>query len=393
MDAENSVLNISNWELVDPKTVILLKLEERTEKHICSAWVNDGSISPLDLYCYLKARFGAPNGLAMLFRNPSTDNLIQWHYTLCSGDFMIDFCGMNRRLEILVKGTHAISKEDWAVLLTQIKADFTNFGSQMSKVRQSLEKWSLFVNPYKRLNDIVETFVKRLEALDLKKPTLLPRIVTRDQVKRYLEEFSKWHQNILEAKIIGTSLRMIVPVLAESFVNLIIFILAKQDVKSDVRLYEELVRKQIDIRVKSLHLYCDGFIKNVESNSEEFKKFHTLMNSRNDFLHGNVDPIKLKFDEVFFDNKTIPLFRDERSLSDRLIGNSIRHIEPEVVLNEVKVVRDFVTFVLGHLDPKVRKDVEVLMAASQPGLREDTKTVGVLFSGAIGEFIPITKGQ
>ena len=44
----------------------------------------------------------------------------------------------------------------------------------------------------------------------------------------------------------------------------------------------------------------------MDATSERFKNFHTLMNGRNDFLHGNVDPTKLKFDSVFFDYGTIP---------------------------------------------------------------------------------------
>jgi hypothetical protein len=300
---------------------------------------------------------------------------------------MIDFFGMNRLLEIRVSRVSQVSDFDWRNFIERIKEDLKNWASQMSEVRRSLEKWSLFINPFRRLDLMVDTLVKRLKALDLKRPRLPPHPPNSAQQKRYMEEFSKWNQNISEAQLLGTSLRMIAPVLAEAFVNFLIFALAKQEIKSNYRRYEDLIRKPLVIRVKSLHLYCEGFIKEITGDSEAFKKFHSLMKVRNDLLHGNVNPSKLKFDEVFFD-KTIPLFCDEESLAIRLRRNATRHIEPEVAQNDISVVTDFVRLVLD-LDPKYRYEILRLLRDNQPGWREDDKKIGVLFSDTIVEFVGI----
>jgi hypothetical protein len=390
VDSNDSCFNLSKWRVPESKEITSY-LEDQVTKRVVTIWANDGSISPLDLYCYLKARFGPPNGISMLFRKPSSDNAIQWHYTLLSGGSMIDFFGMNRLLEIRVSRVSPVSDLDWRIFIGRIKEDFKTWASQMSKVRRSLEKWSLFINPFRRLDLMVDTLVKRLKALDLKKPRLPPHPPNSTQQRRYMEEFSNWNQNISEAQLLGTSLRMIAPVLAESFVNFIIFALAKREIKVDPRLYADLIRKPIDIRVKSLHLYCNGFTKEVTGESEAFKNFHTLMNARNDLLHGNVDPSKLKFDEVFFD-ETIPLFRDEQSLSVRLRANAIRYMEPEAALNDIKTVEEFARLVLDQLDAKYRQEILRLLKESQPGWREDDKKVGILFSDTIVEFVGIKDG-
>jgi len=39
-------------------------------------------LSPVDVYCYLKARFGEPNGLQNFLRKDDSDNWIQWDFNL-----------------------------------------------------------------------------------------------------------------------------------------------------------------------------------------------------------------------------------------------------------------------------------------------------------------------
>ena len=42
-------------------------------------------LSPVDMYCYLKARFGTPNGFQTFLRTDSSDNLIHWDFNLKAG--------------------------------------------------------------------------------------------------------------------------------------------------------------------------------------------------------------------------------------------------------------------------------------------------------------------
>ncbi len=63
-----------------------------------------------------------------------------------------------------------------------------------------------------------------------------------------------------QATALAFSIRMLAPVYAESFVNTLIFLLADDDVKKDKRLYDSIIRQNIDIRVKQLHRNCNGFV-------------------------------------------------------------------------------------------------------------------------------------
>lgn len=49
-------------------------------------WEFTNEIKPIDLYCYLQAKYGNPNGLQNFLRDDSSDNLIHWEWSL-AGEF------------------------------------------------------------------------------------------------------------------------------------------------------------------------------------------------------------------------------------------------------------------------------------------------------------------
>ncbi|HWN43447.1 MAG TPA: hypothetical protein VNW71_14560 [Thermoanaerobaculia bacterium] len=351
-----------------------------------SRWVPDASLTPADLYCYLRARFGKPNGFVMLAVPPSSDNVIHWHYTVVSDDERLELQGISARIQFMASTNEPLSDKDWRELVHRLKADFSRYGTGMKEVRKSLERWTVFVNPYYRLERIVAEFHARLEDLDIESQKL-PDLPRRE------EEFKKWgeligdlQQKYSEAALIGTALRMISPVWAESFVNLIIFLLAKEDVRSNNRLYEDLLRKEIDVRVAALHLHCEGFLAPLDRSSEAVKDFLAVMNSRNDFLHGNVDPKRLAVDEIFFDG-LMPLFKRQQTFAERGLVPQLKYVEPEAAKQDIYRVEAFIAYVLDLLEPPVRKQVTVFMENQLPGWRQDTGRPGILFSAAVVDLI------
>lgn len=100
-------------------------------------------------------------------------------------------------------------------------------------------------------------------------------------------------------------IRSMLPVMAEAYVNLMMFVLFRQHIKDDSRLRDHTIKQPIDIRIKTLHTNCIGFSKPVDYSNDSCKAYHTLVNERNDLLHGNVVIDKLKFSEVYFLGKII----------------------------------------------------------------------------------------
>jgi hypothetical protein len=359
-------------------------------------WCISEALSPADLYVYLKARFGPPNGIMMLMRSPSSENFIHWHYTLKSGENFIQIMGMNTRTEFWIAGYSWVSQEDWIALENAIKEDFKNYGFKMTEIRNQFEKWILFYNPYRRLENLVENYNKELLSLNLTNLSLpkevdafrcLVQSDSNDPMSD-IKDFEIQLNNIIEkynrARELSICLRLLTPVWAEAFINLLIFILARPEFKNDVRVYNDFLRREIDIRIKLMHLNCVGFKNPIDTSSKVFKDFQTLMNQRNDLIHGNVDPLKLGYETVFFD-ETIPLFTEAQGFIKNGILNSLIGIEPSESLQWVALVRSFMALVTESLEDDVKNQILLLLQQRDLGWREETKRVGVLFPDYIIE--------
>lgn len=386
--------------LVAPNTLDLadelLSKPKREKRERGSRWILDNSLSPADLYVYLKARFGTPNGVTMIVRGAHSDNFIQWHYSLKSGSSKFDILGLNTRTEFWLSGYGNLGNNDWIELVASIKRDFSRFSPKMKEVRKQLENWRLFYNPYHRLERIVKKYYEELSEItksnfDLPKdppPSPLFYFSAEDNVKKGVDEFvSKIHAvsakytRVLE---LSTNLRLICPVWAEAFINFIIFVLSRDEIKFDNRLYQDFIRKEIDVRVKLLHINCKGFEKAIDANHELYKDFHSLMNERNDLLHGNIDPEKLGYETVYFDG-TIPLFTEPQGFARNSLGVSLKGIEPEITLKRVELVRSFIEFILSHLEKPYREQLSLILEKRELGWRSETKRIGVLFADFILE--------
>lgn len=386
-------LDLAAWKAAGPEDHLaqLAKLKLREKAGFSpNQWINDGRLSPVQFYCYLKARFGRPTGSAMLFRSPSTDNFIQWNFAVVSHGFFIDIMGTRSQTEIRPFLRSDISTEEWDAFVDTLLSDMKHRREEIAAVHRTLEKWVLFVNPYRRLRDIAALLEEKATGIDLKEPVPPPTIAPRAAVEAYLESRQAYVKALVEAQATGLSLRMVVPVLMESFVNLLIFALAKKEIRADERLYENLLRTPVDVRAKSLSLNCEGFAGPIDGASPQFRAFHTIMNARNDLLHGNIDPTKLMFDEAFFDERVIPLFKDEVSLFHRLIRSSTRHVELSAGLADLASAHAFIEYLLGKLEPGLRKFIEALMANSYPGWRKDEKRAGILFDDTLWDVFPVS---
>src|SRR5579883_2388815 len=132
MDDKKLLIDAKNWKQPDPK-LILAKLNKEAPTASKNIWILDDSLSPLNLYCYLKVRFGNPNGFAMTLKTDSSDNLIQYHYTLQVSDRMIDIFGKNTQVEFVVECPVEFNSGDWKDLILSIRDDLKNYGEQLKE--------------------------------------------------------------------------------------------------------------------------------------------------------------------------------------------------------------------------------------------------------------------
>jgi len=362
-------------------------LRERKWKDMHSSMEIGNELRPADLFCYLAARFGPPNGIQNFARSDDSDNLIHWDWTLRHDAGVIVFLGMNFRTEVFIMGI-APRDEHRASLIEQVKSDFENHGPKMAEIRRDLEHWTEFVNPYQRVSRSVERLLEELNALDLnpEKDRLEPFVAgaAPDEIAKQWEEVARKYSRGFG---LCFGIRSMLPVMAEAFVNLVLFILMRPEIRADQRLSENAFRQPIDIRIKSLSINCIGFGTQADYSNEACREYHRLVNERNDLLHGNVAVEKLKFNQVYFWGK-VPIFKEYRSFWERSLQIEAQTVGLEAVRAEVKTVNALTTYILSCLEEKVRKQIGFVVQQHELGLNQGTGRVGVLFPGWLVDFRP-----
>ena len=377
---------VASLKGANPKEVLNEMMREDRLK-IGHRWTLRNEVAPSDLYCYLGARFGAPNGLQNFLRKNDSDNLIHWEWTLRCGEGWLTFQGMNFRTEVWITANAGLEEEDKIVLVSQIKADFANYGKKMSEVRKTLENWIEFVNPYRRIQKSVDKLLLDLRELNLRPENeAIPDITDTEQIPedRWVELFGKYTQGLG----LCFGIRSMLPVMAEAFVNLVLVVLMRADIKSDERLRENTIRQPIDVRVKSLHIVCVGFDHPVDYSHDACKAYHSLVNERNDLLHGNVVLDKLKFNEVFF-NGRVPVFKQYRSMWERSVGVDIQSVGLHRLEREMETVNNFTAYLKSCMKDEVRAQFEHIAEMRDLGLNSDNGRIGKLFPSHLVDFLPV----
>ncbi|RZG83475.1 hypothetical protein [Acinetobacter pittii] len=368
------------------KEDILDFLQDKSQlrPQMADVWIIKNEIKPVDLFCYLYAKFGPPRGLLTMLRNPDlgSENLIQWDWMFNTDLGPLFIQGHNFRTEVHISEKIKQSGLEATDFVKQLKSDFKNFGKEISNIKKSLEKWTEFVNPFFRIKTTIHQHFLKLEELKLD--------LDKDKISNIfdLEDQNIW-VNITDKYYFAIGLiyglRSMLPVMAESFINCLIFLTCKPEIKNNSRLFDSIIRQQIDIKVQSLHLNCLYFTSHIDYTSDECKKFHTLMNERNDLLHGNINVSKQAFGDVYF-NKDMAIYDSYKDHWEKSIGILIDSVKFDSIYEDLKVVEKFIEFILSHLDPKVSEQTKRVLNNAFLGFNQKSGRVGMLFSDHLADF-------
>ena len=342
-------------------------------------------LRPADLFCYLGARFGPPNGVQNILRSDSSDNLIHWDWTLGHERGVIVILGLNFRTDVFIMG-FAPDPTHKADLVNQVRADFANRGKGMSKIRKGLEYWIEFVNPYQRIRRAVDRLRAELDDLNLKPEEdryepFEAEVSQEDVANRWGELAARYNKGFG----LCFGIRSMLPVMAEAFVNLLLYVLMRPEIRSDQRLVENLFRQPIDVRVRSLSINCRGFKSQPDYASDPCRAYQSLVNERNDLLHGNVVIDKLKFNEIHFWGR-VPVFREYRSMWERSLQVEADAVGLDALRSELATVQDLCDYLLSCLHDETRQGVDQIVESHELGFNELAGRVGVLFSGWLVDF-------
>lgn len=310
MGERDSFLKPDAWRL--PTVIDAQRYRERLEAQPGSQTKGSAfgfrkQISPLFLYKYLHARFGDPNGFMTFLKKPrDSDNLVHWDYLIFFDEDYLNIQSVSREIQVFTSRPN-VRPRLWAEWVRVLKSDAPRYAGQMGEIAKRFEKWSLMSLRFARIADAAAEHHEIL--VDAGPPPTLdpPKRSSKRAIATYTSRLKRLgaRANLLYNSTLA--LDLMTPILAEAFINLIIFILAKPEIRDHPRRMDSFLRQQIDLRVFDLHLKCDHFISQVDEASPTFRAFKKVMDRRNDIIHSNVNANKDTIETVFFDGYT-PLF-------------------------------------------------------------------------------------
>ncbi|AFV98421.1 MULTISPECIES: hypothetical protein [unclassified Sulfuricurvum] len=380
------IITFDNCQAIAPKCIMEIKHGGLLPKG-GGIWIIVNEIKPADLYLYLYAKFGSPNGLQNLLRKNDSDNLIHWDWTLACSEGMICILGLNLRTEIHFIGNWDLDHCEKEQLISYIKQDFQNYGEKMSVIRKEiLQDWDMFINPYKQIKEAIDQLKIDLDSLDLDPENeAIANPKGADSFNTFADDFSKMMVKYNRAVGYSMALKVMIPILAESFINFLIFVLCRPDIKNNARLFDTFVRSNIDVRVQSLHINCIGFIQPVDWKHDACQKYNSIVNGRNDLLHGNIALNKLKFSEIFFNDK-VPVFKKYETMWQQSIGVSINASGLKDVNDELLIVSTFIDYIYSCLDNKIKEQVQLMSEKRDLGLNKKNGILGILLPDHLADF-------
>jgi hypothetical protein len=137
-------MNIQNWQACTSEEVIR-EIKRKASEKTKNRKSDKGSIlavrknlSPVDVYCYLKARFGEPNGFLSFLRKNDSDNLIHWDFNLKADNEEIYISGASREIHFML--SEKLTDKEWMNFIQAIKADFKRLAQEKSVIQKSLER-------------------------------------------------------------------------------------------------------------------------------------------------------------------------------------------------------------------------------------------------------------
>jgi hypothetical protein len=336
-------------------------------------------LSPVDLYCYLKARFGNPNGLQTFLRKDDSENWIHWDFDLKSGDEDVYICSTSR--EIHFRLSESLTDENWRDFILGIKADYKRVATGKSVILKSFEKRVIFTNKFVEVANICADLHAQIVDNIGKCETYKPFSSNTKGESRDNQNMKEFMDRLLKISSNSLMLSLLTPVLAEAFINMIILITCKPRIRENERQFDSFIRSHIDNKIFDLAYKCVGFARAIDHETDVFKKFKRVMDNRNHKIHGNVNPEREKIEIVYFEGKR-PLFVEPGDNVEKYFETLERQHRPQNVIKDYEDTYEFLMEIVGCLKPGMREGVWRVIEDPYPGYDLGRKITGSLFSDA-----------
>ncbi len=366
-------VDIASWRKTTPAEAIEFFESKKDRKKTKGGafLIVRSKLRPVDVYAYLRARFGIPNGLQNFLRRDDSDNWIHWDFNLRAEEVDVYIAGTSRDVHFMI--AEEMTDQEWKDLIIGLKKDFGRIGSAKSEMTRSFEKFVVFQNKFVALAGLCAEMHESITNAPATR-IALPEITTKRSIKRYYSEVKRLSKRATELYGDCLKLRLLTPIMAEAFINMVILVFCKDEVRNDPQRYGEFVRSKLPDRLAELSENCDGFTRPIDQTTVIYSDFKRVMDKRNFAIHGNIDPVREQIETVYFEGKR-PIFADGGDNILKLFEHLETINEPIEVVADYEAVHLFLVEIMEHLTDRHRSFFEHVIDDPYPGYEVHKKRV------------------
>lgn len=343
-------------------------------------------ISPAGLYLYLLGRFGSPNGVMTKLRerDEKAKRTVLWHYMLGWRKRHLHVICHPYRVDIIFGPGQEVDVTPDA-FAKMLRGGIERHHVQVAKARSQVERYRSFLNPLSHILDSIQRMLVRAEDLDRNLVKSKPHPETLEDIQWHHENHEKHSVAAAELSSCCLSVRMMSPVAAEMFVNLIILNLFRTEGQpKDAK--DKFKRASIVERVEMLADRCDGFAHKPDRDAAPMRGFLDLMNRRNDLLHGNIKP-ESRVEDDFQVHDGVPTIMKFRSMFDRALGPTINAFPLAEAKRDHQAALDFMQYLLSCLQDEWKAEFVLMIKSIDLHYGMRCKQVRALFDNDFHESI------
>lgn len=269
---------------------------------------------------------------------------------------------------------------DEATVLEFFRNNLALHEADVDETIDSLEKYSLLINPYARHKTMAELAQEELLQTDPVAPPSVPMVgATQEMYRSYMDAVQDYYRMIDREAMYSMVLVAESAFMAEAYLNLLYAGLMRPVVRASKDLRDEALMRQWKKKVQHLPSDCDHVVKTPDLGDSRVRDATWLFRLRNRIAHSYPDESEMRVGGMWF-FKSFPVFPTASSVLTLLRNMNNQLPSRQDAVRALTVAHGFVEYLNELLDPRITEELTEMAGAQPMGFNETKGIYGVPFS-------------
>jgi len=343
-------------------------------------------LSEIDIFCLMLARFGHPNG-PMTFSIPNGDPDAPWKWDFIfkiPGMCTIDIVRSWKHLEIRTRKVK-VNPDD---LIQFIVYNLAKHKDKIDKAKTAIQDYRLLINPYKRHEILATEAKKDIDGFSISE-IFYPETMeaTTKEINRHNDSFCEYLTSMNKESSLSISLCTHSAFMIEAYLNLIIAILVKPEVKKDKVIFSETIERTWRKKIKRLHLDC-RYISKLDFGNSIIRDVAEVFELRNKVAHSYPHKEDLTVSHMYY-FKNFPILNNPLPFDKFQIAANNSLPTRENAIFCYNTANKMINFLENSLSDEIKDKFRVLVSSNPIGFNESLGVYSVPFGSSVNKvFMP-----